>query len=273
MDGANARTEAHPFMVPSLHFAGLRFDPVTLEETLKALDERPGFSPFSLFVTPNAEHSYFRRHDAEFDEASENCWLSTCDSRIVMKLARLAGMDLPFAPGAYVIRDMFTDIIHPDDALTVIGSTLQTIDLLRTRYGLTRIHQHIPPMGAINDPKAVRDIIDFVADHPARFVFICLGPPQSEKLGLRIQKDGRATGIGMCVGSSLTTLAGITPPAPDFMERNSLVWLYRLAREPRRLWRRYLVRGMSCIGLGLRDIIRFRLGLGSANTGPANKGG
>ncbi len=272
MDGANARSEAHPCMAHPIHFAGLRFDPVTLEETLKALDERPGFSPFSLFVTPNAEHSYFRMHDVEFDEASENCWLSTCDSRIIMRLARLAGIALPFAPGAYIIRDMFSGIVRPDDDLTIIGSTLQTVDLLRTRYGLPRIHQHIPPMGAINDPRAVRDIIDFVAAHPARFVFICLGPPQSEKLGLRIQEDGRATGIGMCVGSSLTTLVGITPPAPDFMERNSLVWLYRLVKEPQRLWRRYLVRGMSGIGLGIRDIIRFRLGLGPAHMNSANKG-
>lgn len=248
-------------MAGTVHFAGMRFDPVDLEGTLNALDRRTGAEPFCLFVTPNAEHTYFRQHDSEFDEASENCWLSTCDSRIIMKLASLAGIDLPFAPGAYVIRDMFTRIIDPDEPLTIIGSTTGTIDLLRAQFGLTNIHQHIPPMGTINNPQAVQDVIDFVAANPARFVFICLGPPQSEKLSLRILKDGRSTGIGMCVGSSLTTLVGITPPAPDFMERNSLVWLYRLVKEPKRLWRRYLVRGMSAIRAGIVDIVRLRLGL------------
>ena len=44
------------------------------------------------------------------------------------------------------------------------------------------------------------------------------------------------------------------------MENAGLVWLYRLAREPRRLFRRYLINDIIGLGLGLMDVAAIRLG-------------
>ncbi len=41
------------------------------------------------------------------------------------------------------------------------------------------------------------------------------------------------------VGAAFDFHAGIVSQAPGWMQRNGLEWLYRLSREPRRLWRRY----------------------------------
>ena len=41
------------------------------------------------------------------------------------------------------------------------------------------------------------------------------------------------------VGAAFDFHAGIVPQAPEWMQRRGLEWAYRLAREPRRLWRRY----------------------------------
>ena len=41
------------------------------------------------------------------------------------------------------------------------------------------------------------------------------------------------------VGAAFDFHAGLVPQAPLWMQRNGLEWTYRLAREPRRLWRRY----------------------------------
>jgi N-acetylglucosaminyldiphosphoundecaprenol N-acetyl-beta-D-mannosaminyltransferase len=41
------------------------------------------------------------------------------------------------------------------------------------------------------------------------------------------------------VGAAFDFHAGIVPQAPAWMQRAGLEWLYRLTREPRRLWRRY----------------------------------
>jgi exopolysaccharide biosynthesis WecB/TagA/CpsF family protein len=132
---------------------------------------------------------------------------------------------------------------------------------LKAKFGLTQVAHHNPPMGFIFNDAAVGDAIDFVAAHPARFVFVAMGPPQSEKFCQRVIADGRSTGIGLCIGSSLAVLTGQSNPAPDAMERTGLVWLYRLAKEPRRLWRRYLMRGLYGLGVGLGDVLAIRLGL------------
>ena len=116
-------------------------------------------------------------------------------------------------------------------------------------------------MGFIHDDASVEAAIAFVAAHPARFVFVAMGPPQSEKFCERVVADGRSTGVGLCIGSSLAVLIGASDPAPAWMERGGLVWLYRLLREPRRLWRRYLVRGALGLGVALVDAAKLRMGL------------
>jgi len=116
-------------------------------------------------------------------------------------------------------------------------------------------------MGFIHQPDAVREAVEFVATHPARFVFVAMGPPQSEKFCEHIIEDGRSVGVGLCIGSSINVITGQSDPAPDWMEHSGLVWLYRLVREPKRLWKRYLVRGMFGLGLGLADVFAIRLGV------------
>jgi N-acetylglucosaminyldiphosphoundecaprenol N-acetyl-beta-D-mannosaminyltransferase len=49
------------------------------------------------------------------------------------------------------------------------------------------------------------------------------------------------------VGGTLDFIAGVTRRAPDWMQRSGLEWVYRLAQEPRRLWRRYMV---DLVGFG-----------------------
>jgi exopolysaccharide biosynthesis WecB/TagA/CpsF family protein len=175
------------------------------------------------------------------------------------RIALWAGLELEFAPGAYVVRGLFDSVIEPDDPVCILGGDTRIAESLRRTFGLRRLVQHIPPMGFIRDPEAVKVAIDFVASHPSRFVMVAMGPPQSEILCRRIALDGRATGMGLCIGSSLQVLTGDINPAPEWMERSGLVWLHRLAREPGRLWRRYLVHDMVGMAICLRDVVALRL--------------
>ena len=246
---------------PQLRFAGLRFTPLSVNETVAALRDRPGDAPFVAFVTPNAEHAFLRRQDDQFRACGETCWISTNDSRILGRTAWLAGLDLKFAPGAYVVDALFKDVIAPGDPICIIGGTPDVIAELVDQFKLTQVAHHNPAMGFIHDPVAVAEAVDFVAAHPARFVFVAMGPPQSEKFCQYVIADGRSVGVGLCIGSSINVVTGRVDTAPNWMEHSGFVWLYRLVREPRRLWRRYLVRGLMGLGLGLRDVLAIRLGL------------
>src|SRR5476651_2133585 len=86
-----------------VRFAGLRFTPLSVDQTVAALMARPARAPFAAFVTPNAEHAYLRLNNREFRAAGDACWISTNDSRVLRRAALLAGLDLEFAPGAHVV--------------------------------------------------------------------------------------------------------------------------------------------------------------------------
>jgi exopolysaccharide biosynthesis WecB/TagA/CpsF family protein len=237
------------------------FNPLTVDETVRLLADRPPAAPFAVYVTPNIEFIYLRRKNAEMRALFESALASTNDSRIVHRLARLAGLELRFAPGAYVVDRLFRQEIRPEDSICVIGFTPEGMDRIRAMFGLTNVVQHIPPMGFIHDDVAVAAAVDFVAAHPSRFVLVAMGPPQSEQLCHRLMLDGRMTGVGLSIGSSLLVLSGQNRAAPDWMEHSGLVWLYRLAMEPGRLWRRYLVRGLVGVSLCVADVFAWRLGL------------
>jgi N-acetylglucosaminyldiphosphoundecaprenol N-acetyl-beta-D-mannosaminyltransferase len=55
------------------------------------------------------------------------------------------------------------------------------------------------------------------------------------------------------VGAAFDIHAGLLPQAPRWMQRSGLEWLYRLGREPRRLWRRYLRNNPAFVFNILRD--------------------
>jgi exopolysaccharide biosynthesis WecB/TagA/CpsF family protein len=99
-------------------------------------------------------------------------------------------------------------------------------------------------MGFIGDPAAVETCLQFIESaSPFRFCFLAVGSPQQERIAALLRARGRARGLGLCVGASLNFLTGAEKRAPQWVQRLALEWLYRLGQDPRRLARRYLVRG------------------------------
>ena len=68
----------------------------------------------------------------------------------------------------------------------------------------------------------------------------------------RIAEAGDATGCGLCIGASLDFITGRQRRAPRVVQRLGLEWAHRLASQPGRLWRRYLVDGPKIFRLARR---------------------
>ncbi len=73
----------------------------------------------------------------------------------------------------------------------------------------------------------------------AGFVFVGLGCPKQERW--MSEHKGRVEAVMIGVGAAFDFHAGTVSRAPAWMRDNGLEWLHRLASEPRRLWKRYLV--------------------------------
>ncbi|MDP0983574.1 WecB/TagA/CpsF family glycosyltransferase, partial [Klebsiella variicola] len=59
------------------------------------------------------------------------------------------------------------------------------------------------------------------------------------------------------VGAAFDFLAGTVSEAPSFVRNSGFEWMYRLASEPKRLWRRYLFGNSTFVRLASRDIRKF----------------
>ncbi|MCC7230541.1 MAG: WecB/TagA/CpsF family glycosyltransferase [Fimbriimonadaceae bacterium] len=71
-------------------------------------------------------------------------------------------------------------------------------------------------------------------------IFVALGCPKQELMISALRKH-LPNAVYIAVGGSFEMMAGIIKRAPGWMQKLGMEWFYRLAREPKRLWRRYLL--------------------------------
>jgi N-acetylglucosaminyldiphosphoundecaprenol N-acetyl-beta-D-mannosaminyltransferase len=109
---------------------------------------------------------------------------------------------------------------------------------LTSRYpGLRIAGRHVPPfrpLTATEQDAVAREINDSGAD----VVWVGIGVPKQEKW-MAAMRDRLAAPVLVGVGAAFDFHAGIVRQAPATLQRAGLEWAFRLAMEPRRLWRRY----------------------------------
>lgn len=225
-------------------FLGANFHPLDPVQTLSRAKWMTAQTPFRYIVTPNVDHIVrLTKEPHVFKPLYEAAWLSVCDSRILELMANSSDIPLKAVPGSDLTQQIFDNIVTKDDDITVIGADKDIIEIIKSKYEVGNIHHHEPPMGLRKKPDAVAECAQFIKDHPSRYVFICVGSPQQEMVAKAAAELDGTYGLGLCVGASLDFLAGRTKRAPKWMQQARMEWLFRLASEPKRLWRRYLIEG------------------------------
>ena len=126
-----------------------------------------------------------------------------------------------------------------------------TAELLRRYPGLRIVGGWSPPFRPLTD--AERDeVAARINATGADVVWVGTGQPKQEKW-MAEMRDRLDAPILAGVGAAFDFHAGIVSQAPGWMQRAGLEWLYRLSREPRRLWRRYARYNPLFVGAFLRQ--------------------
>jgi N-acetylglucosaminyldiphosphoundecaprenol N-acetyl-beta-D-mannosaminyltransferase len=112
------------------------------------------------------------------------------------------------------------------------------VNLLQRFPALPIVGWECPPFRPLTAEED-RDTVARMNASGARLVFIGLGCPRQDEFAFA-HRD-RIHGVQVCVGAAFDFHAGTKRMAPAWMQRHGLEWLFRLACEPRRLWRRYCV--------------------------------
>ena len=243
-------------MIPTVSLLGFDFADLDAHEAASLIATRPAEASFAFVVTPNADHLVRLSRDSMLVPLYRAAWLRLLDSRVVAGLCRLTGQPAPkVATGSDLTALLLERHLRPGERVTIVGLNPAYLSALTRRLGLTSPAHYDPPMGFDRDPEAFAATVAFVLAHPSRFVFLAVGSPRQERLAAALAAAG-ATGTGLCIGASLAFLAGVERRAPVWMREHGLEWAFRLAQNPRRLGRRYLLDCPRVVPLLLRDFRR-----------------
>lgn len=249
-------------MSARIRLLGLDFDDLDAAAAAARLAARPAGAPFGYVVTPNADHLTRLARRPALHAAYAGAAMVLLDSRVVARAARALGLAAPrVATGSDLTRILLARHLAPGERLTIVGLAPARLPALIARTGIAPPAHLDPPRGFERDGAAWEAAIAFVLAHPSRFVLLAVGSPRQELLAAAIAATGRATGTALCVGASLDFLSGAARRAPDWMQRAGLEWLHRLAQDPARLARRYLIDDPPIFALLLRErLSRLRAG-------------
>lgn len=227
-----------------IEFLGIGFDPRTPEQVHAWLAARDAASPYAYVVTPNVDHMVrLTEAPAAVREAYDRADLCLCDSRVLGRLGRWAGVELGLVPGSDLSAELFARLLRPGDGVCLIGGREGDAGRLAALYPGLAITQHVPPMGLRGDPVARAAAVDAAVASGARITLFAVGSPQQELLAREMAERPDARGTALCIGASVEFLLGTQRRAPRAMQRAGMEWAWRLLTDPRRLAKRYLVEG------------------------------
>jgi N-acetylglucosaminyldiphosphoundecaprenol N-acetyl-beta-D-mannosaminyltransferase len=139
------------------------------------------------------------------------------------------------------------------------GALVQLALNLRTRYpGLKIVGGYSPPHRPLTDEEEAF-VVDEIDRSHADVVWVGIGVPKQEKWMAAMRGRLQAP-VLVGVGAAFDFHAGLVAQAPNWMQSLGLEWAYRLSREPRRLWRRYVRYNPRFVTGFLRQLLRHRTG-------------
>lgn len=245
-----------PIELSTTDFLGISFSDGTYAQVVDALDSLQQQPGVTLVVTPNVDHVVMlkdpeshRETTERFGRAYDAATIRLCDSRVLQALAWLEGIRLDVVTGSDLIAMMFEDGWFDNRGVALIGGDESMPAALKARFPGVELSQHIPIMGVLANEPAIAAIEEFLKHRKWDYILFAIGAPSSEIVSHRMMGSEGVQGVALCVGASIEFLLGRKKRAPRWMQAARLEWAFRLFSEPRRLWRRYLLKGPRILAI------------------------
>lgn len=220
----------------------------------------------STYVAVANVHMTMEAHDArDFAEIVEGADLVTPDGMPLVWALKAQGIsDASRVNGPELVLRLCEAAEREGISIGLYGGTPQSLDdfcrFLGSRYPRLEIACRLAP--PFRPPTPAEDEADTcaLAESGAGILFVGIGCPKQEKW-MRAHK-GRIPAVMVGVGAAFDFHSGRVRHAPALLQRVGLEWAFRLAMEPRRLWKRYAKHNPRFILLLARQLLRERSTLG-----------
>jgi N-acetylglucosaminyldiphosphoundecaprenol N-acetyl-beta-D-mannosaminyltransferase len=243
---------------------GCPLDPLTLEGTVSLIEGAVAARRPLQHSALNAAKLVRMQHDEALREAVTGSELVTADGQAIVWAARLLGQPLPERVAGI---DLFEALLAAAErrgfGVYIFGGRAAAAD--RAAAEILARHPRLRLVGYRNgyfDAEDEADIVEEIRSAQPDLLFVALETPAKETFLARHRVRIGAPFV-MGIGGAVDILAGERRRAPRVLQRVGLEWAYRLAQDPRRLARRYLVGNSMFTWLVLRAMAARAVGVGS----------
>lgn len=258
---ASPLTDSPVSDLPRFYLNGIPVDRVSLEHAaawvIRALTIRSSRSPL-LIMGPNAQLVTLATRHPRFASALRSASLSIADGVSVVLAARLLSQPVPErVTGGDLMERLCIEAARSNLSVFFLGGLPGAADETARKFernhpGFRTAGTCCPHPGFENDPLECARIRQQICDAKPDLLCVAFGAPRQE-LWMAENCATLPIGAAISVGAALDTQSGLRRRAPKWTQNVGLEWLYRLASEPRRLWRRYLFGNSYFLGLVARQ--------------------
>jgi len=242
-------------------------DNLTMAEAIAAIERLIERRDPSLIVTPNAQHIVLLQEPGDFQSAYRAAALVLADSVPLVRVSRLLGVPLKErVAGADVMPALCRIAAEKHYRVFLLGAATgvaeKAADILTAEHAnLIVAGIYCPPWGFEADPAATATAVRAVRAAAPDVLFVALGTPKGEVWAWKNLAELNVPAT-LCVGASFDFIAGVQKRAPRWVQKAGFEWAFRLAHDPRRLWRRYLIGNARFLFLTFRAVLGLDRGRG-----------
>jgi N-acetylglucosaminyldiphosphoundecaprenol N-acetyl-beta-D-mannosaminyltransferase len=231
---------------PRTELYGLALDRITEGEAVSTVLRGVAEGRGGYVVATNLDVLRQVASQRELGAVLQDADLVVADGMPLIWASRLLGTRLPErVAGSDLVWSLTAEAALRDHTVYMLGGAPGIAEAACERLhgvypGARIVGHHCPPMGFEQDEAEIARIVDALRSARPDIVYVALGFPKQERLIAYLRTQLPQVWF-LAVGASLSFVAGHVRRAPPWMGRLGLEWVHRLAQEPRRLARRYLV--------------------------------
>lgn len=240
-----------------IKFLNTEIDNVTMSEAIEKIDNLIRIKKSSYVVTPNVDHIVKLEKDEEFKEVYRNADLILADGMPLIWISKLKSMPIKEKVSG---SDLFPKVCElaaeKGHKIFLLGAAegvaAKAAENLKKKYtGLNIVGTYSPSYGFEKKEDEIEKIIKIINEVKPDILAVGLGAPKQEKFIYKYNNRLNVP-VSLAIGASIDFEAGNIERAPIFMQKCGLEWFYRLCKEPKRMFKRYLVDDLKIFKIALK---------------------
>jgi N-acetylglucosaminyldiphosphoundecaprenol N-acetyl-beta-D-mannosaminyltransferase len=237
---------------------GLPISRRSMKQTLDLLLERISQGEGAWLLTLNTEMLARFARDPHYRELIAQADIITADGMPLVWASRFRGphQDISERTTGVDLVDAFLRLPQVPP-FAIIGGVDPATTVARYGDAATHACRYLYTGQVDLSEQQLQQFVDAMRAEQVNLLFAALGVPKQDKLALKMRTMMPELVIAG-IGGTFEILGPQGSRAPLWMQRTGTEWLFRLVKEPGRLWKRYLVQYPAGVSLLIKDTMRAR---------------